>query len=125
MAVQKSNLQEKLKETYQKIELKDGHASNSRISSAAKGNINNAHVSVNPDTPEQMKLRFELISLLKGEIASIDNELKKLQYKLPPGDFKVKQEPLIYNNSKVIDKGWEQPRPENSTPWITFKLTKQ
>jgi hypothetical protein len=125
LAVQKSNLQEKLKETYQKIELKDRHASNLRISNAAKGNMNNAHVSVTPDTPEQMKLRFELISLLKEEIASIDSELKKLQYKLPPGDFEVKQEPLIDNNSKVIDKGWEQPRPENSIPWITFKLTKQ
>jgi len=119
LATQKNNLQEKLKEIYQKIELKDGHASNSRISIAARDNI-----SVTPDTLGQMKLSFELISLLRGEITSIDNELKELQYKLPSGDFEVIQEPLI-RDSQIIDKGWKQPRPEGSMPWITFKLTKQ
>jgi len=120
MAVQKSNLQEKLKETYQKIELKDGHVSNSRISSSTKSNINNAHVSVIPDTPKQMKLRFELIDLLKEEIASIDDELKKLQYELPRQFFEVKAESEEDSREDII-----QPKSEISEFWLTFTLTRQ
>ena len=76
LTVRKKNLEEKLNETYQKIELQDERANKSRATSAVRGHPNNAHVSVNTDTPEQMKLRFELMSLLRTEITSIDNELQ-------------------------------------------------
>ena len=117
LTARKINLEEKLNETYQKIEMKDGHVSNSRVSSATKSNINNAHVSVIPDTPKQMKLRFELINLLKEEITSIDDELKKLQYELPRQFFEVKAE-----SGEVII----QPKSgKDSEFWLTFTLTRQ
>lgn len=120
LTARKINLEEKLNETYQKIELKDGHVSNSRISSSTKSNINNAHVSVIPDTPKQMKLRFELIDLLKEEIASIDDELKKLQYELPRQFFEVKAESEEDSREDII-----QPKSEISEFWLTFTLTRQ
>lgn len=120
LTARKINLEEKLNETYQKIEMKDGHVSNSRVSSATKSNINNAHVSVIPDTPKQMKLRFELIDLLKEEIASIDDELKKLQYELPRQFFEVKAESGGDSREDII-----QPKSEVSEFWLTFTLTRQ
>ena len=117
----RNNLQEKLNETYQKLELRDEHTNKSQSISAAKGSkSNNSHMS---DTPEQMKLRFELMSLLKGEITSIDKDLEKLQYNLPTKDFVVNEVEKNEEGKKnaVV---WEQ-KSKDSSPWITFTLTKE
>lgn len=112
LTARRKNLEEKLIETYQKIESRDEHTNKSQSIGVAKGNnLNNA-----PDTPKQMKLRFELVSLLKAEMTSIDNELEKLQYELPSNAFVVKEGP----------KEWIQPENEpKEQPWLTFTLTRQ
>lgn len=122
LSARRNNLQRKLNETYQKLELSDEHASKPRATSiTAKDNYPN-NVSVNSDTPERMKLRFELVSLLKEEIESINKELEKLQYNLPSKDFVINELGKDEKGNETVV--WKQ-KSKNSKPWLIFKLTKQ
>lgn len=117
LTARRESLIEKLNTIYGKLELSNEANSKIRLNKSIRNNSLEKKKNSNIDTLEEMKLEFELISILQGKIDSINEELDKLQYKLPSHAFEIKEK-IDEKNKRLV-----QPADPKTKPWFTFTLT--
>ncbi len=82
--------------------------------------LNKTLKNIEPNSPD-MKGQLESISLLRAEIARVDESLKKVQYDMPAGTFLVEELKIGKEKDPIpLVKG-----KEGKKPWFTLQLTSQ